>query len=103
MFLDEIERIGTDKSIPIDCRLVAASKDDLKLLSDQHKFRTDLYYRIGVAFIELQPLRERREDIALLFEHFVLLAASRYERAAPVLSHSAAGRPDGVCVAGQRA
>ena len=83
-----VERIGANKSIPFDCRLVAASKDDLKLLSDQHKFRADLYYRIGVAFIELPPLRERREDIALLFEHFVLLAASRYERAAPVLSHS---------------
>jgi len=83
-----VERIGSNKSIPFDCRLVAASKDDLKLLSDQHKFRADLYYRIGVAFIELPPLRERREDIPLLFEHFVLLAATRYERAAPVLSNS---------------
>ena len=83
-----VERIGSNKSIPFDCRLVAASKDDLKLLSDQHKFRADLYYRIGVAFIELPPLRERREDIPLLFEHFVLLAATRYERAAPVLNNS---------------
>ena len=81
-----IERIGSNKSIPINCRVVAASKDDLKLLSDQQKFRPDLYYRIGVAFIELPPLRERREDIPLLFEHFTLLAASRYERAAPMLS-----------------
>ena len=81
-----IERIGSNKSIPINCRVVAASKDDLKSLSDQHKFRADLYYRIGVAFIELPPLRERREDIPLLFEHFTLLAASRYERAAPMLS-----------------
>ncbi len=83
-----VERIGSNKSIAFDCRLVAASKDDLKLLSDQHKFRADLYYRIGVAFIELPPLRERREDIPLLFEHFVLLAAGRYERVAPVLSSS---------------
>lgn len=83
-----VERIGSNKSIPFDCRMVAASKDDLKLLSDQHKFRADLYYRIGVAFIELPPLRERREDIPLLFEHFVLLAAGRYERAAPVLNNS---------------
>ncbi len=81
-----IERIGSNKSIPIDCRVVAASKDDLKALSDQQRFRPDLYYRIGVAFIELPPLRERREDIPLLFEHFTLLAASRYERAAPMLS-----------------
>ena len=81
-----IERIGSNKNIPVDCRIVAASKSDLKELSDQHKFRADLYYRIGVAFIELPPLRERREDIPLLFEHFALLAASRYSRAAPELS-----------------
>ncbi len=83
-----IERIGSNKSIPFDCRVVAASKEDLKALSDQQKFRADLYYRIGVAFIELPPLRERREDIPLLFEHFTLLAASRYERAAPMPSSS---------------
>ena len=83
-----VERIGSNKTIPFDCRVVAASKEDLKLLSDQNKFRADLYYRIGVAFIELPPLRERREDIPLLFEHFTLLAASRYERAAPVLANS---------------
>ncbi|KQP21796.1 sigma-54 dependent transcriptional regulator [Pseudorhodoferax sp. Leaf267] len=81
-----IERIGSNRAIPVDCRIVAASKGDLKELSDQHKFRADLYYRIGVAFIELPPLRERREDIPLLFEHFTLLAASRYARAAPTLS-----------------
>jgi len=81
-----IERIGSNKPIPINCRVVAASKEDLKSLSDQQKFRADLYYRIGVAFIELPPLRERREDIPLLFEHFTLLAASRYERAAPLLT-----------------
>ncbi|MEJ8823588.1 sigma-54 dependent transcriptional regulator [Variovorax humicola] len=81
-----VERIGSNKPIPFDCRVVAASKDDLKELSDKQKFRADLYYRIGVAFIELPPLRERREDIPLLFEHFTLLAASRYERVAPMLS-----------------
>ena len=83
-----VERIGSNKAIPFDCRLVAASKDDLKELSDRQKFRADLYYRIGVAFIELPPLRERREDIPLLFEHFTLLAASRYERAAPAPSRA---------------
>lgn len=81
-----IERIGSNKTIPVDCRIVAASKSDLQELSDQRKFRADLYYRIGVAFIELPPLRERREDIPLLFEHFTLLAASRYGRGAPVLT-----------------
>ena len=81
-----IERIGSNKSIPADCRVVAASKHDLKSLSDEQKFRADLYYRIGVAFIELPPLRERREDIPLLFEHFTLQAASRFGRAAPLVN-----------------
>lgn len=80
-----IERLGSNKLVPVDCRVIAAAKDDLKALSDRQKFRADLYYRIGVAFIELPPLRERREDIPLLFEHFTLQAASRYQRAAPIL------------------
>jgi len=80
-----IERVGSNDMIPVDCRIVAASKDDLKLLSDQKKFRADLYYRIGVAFIELPPLRERREDIPLLFEHLTLQAATRFGRPAPML------------------
>jgi two-component system, NtrC family, C4-dicarboxylate transport response regulator DctD len=83
-----IERIGSNKAIHVDCRVIAAAKDDLKTLSDQQKFRSDLYYRIGVAFIELPPLRERREDIPLLFEHFTLLAAGRHQRTAPVLDRS---------------
>lgn len=86
-----IERIGSNTSIPFDCRVVAASKEDLKDLSGRQKFRADLYYRIGVAFIELPPLRERREDIPLLFERFTLMAASRYERSAPVLSSAQLG------------
>ncbi|MFK4446645.1 two-component system C4-dicarboxylate transport response regulator DctD [Caballeronia udeis] len=83
-----IERIGSNKAIHVDCRVIAAAKDDLKILSDQQKFRSDLYYRIGVAFIELPPLRERREDIPLLFEHFTLLAAGRHQRTAPLLNRT---------------
>lgn len=83
-----IERLGTNKPIAVDCRVVAAAKEDLKLLSDKQKFRADLYYRLGVAFVELPPLRERREDIPVLFEHFTLLAASRFECAAPILTNS---------------
>ena len=82
-----IERVGTNTSVAVDCRVIAASKDDLKVLSDKREFRSDLYYRLGVAFITLPPLRERREDIPMLFEHFVLLAARRYERTAPLLTN----------------
>jgi two-component system C4-dicarboxylate transport response regulator DctD len=83
-----IERLGANKAIPIDTRVVAASKEDLRALSSAQKFRADLYYRIGVAFVELPPLRARREDIPLLFEHFTLCAATRYQRTAPLLSSS---------------
>lgn len=76
----KIERIGSNKSIRVDARIVAASKADLLELSRTNAFRADLYYRIAVAFIELPPLRERREDIPLLFEHFCLLACSRYQK-----------------------
>jgi two-component system C4-dicarboxylate transport response regulator DctD len=86
-----VERLGTNKAIAIDCRVIAAAKDDLKALSDKQKFRADLYYRIGVAFIELPSLRDRREDIPLLFEHFTLLAASRFQRATPELSSAQMG------------
>src|SRR3954451_7845990 len=80
-----IERVGTNKPISVDCRVVAASKTNLFELSEKKLFRADLYYRLGVAFIELPPLRERREDIPLLFEHFALDAARRFERDAPIL------------------
>ena len=79
-----IERIGSNEAVAVDCRVIAASKEDLQLLSEQKRFRADLYYRLGVAFIELPPLRERREDIPLLFEHFTLQAARRYDRPAPI-------------------
>jgi two-component system, NtrC family, C4-dicarboxylate transport response regulator DctD len=82
----QIERLGANEPIAIDCRFVAASKADLAELSKDGRFRADLFYRLNVAQIELPPLRERREDIPLLFEHFVLAAAQRFEQAAPVIS-----------------
>ncbi|MEX8495943.1 sigma-54-dependent transcriptional regulator [Sphaerotilus sp.] len=80
-----IERIGSNDPVAVDCRVIAASKEDLRLLSEQKKFRSDLYYRLGVAFIELPPLRERREDIPLLFEHLTLQSARRYGLPAPIV------------------
>ncbi|WP_315782883.1 MULTISPECIES: sigma-54 dependent transcriptional regulator [unclassified Bradyrhizobium] len=80
-----IERVGSNKPVAVDCRVVAASKANLYELSESKQFRADLYYRLGVAFIELPPLRERREDIPVLFEHFTLEAAKRFERDAPIV------------------
>ncbi len=78
-----LERLGSNTPIPVDCRVIAATKEDLLGLSEQGRFRADLYYRLSVATLPLPPLRERREDIPLLFEHFLLQAAARHERAVP--------------------
>jgi DNA-binding NtrC family response regulator len=81
----ELERLGSNQMIPVACRVIAATKDDLAQLAQRGSFRADLYYRLNVATIDLPPLRERREDIPMLFEHFVLLAAKRHERPVPLI------------------
>lgn len=78
-----LERLGSNTAIPIDCRVIAATKVDLRALADQGSFRTDLYYRLSVATITLPPLRERLDDIPLLFQHFLLQAAARHGRPVP--------------------
>ena len=81
----QVERLGSNQVIPIDLRVIAATKDDLRILAEQNKFRADLYYRLNVASLTLPALRERREDIPLLFEFFVLQGALRYGQAAPLI------------------
>ncbi|MFZ6748559.1 sigma-54-dependent transcriptional regulator [Undibacterium sp. Ren11W] len=78
-----LERLGSNTLIPIDCRVIAATKTDLVELAAKGGFRSDLYYRLSVATLDLPPLRERREDIPLLFEHFLLLGAARHQRPVP--------------------
>ncbi|AXA90936.1 sigma-54 dependent transcriptional regulator [Massilia sp. YMA4] len=105
LFLDEIEslplamqvkllrvlqerhvvRLGSVQPVPVDLRIVAAAKLDLRELSDQGQFRADLYYRLNLIVLHIPPLRERRDDIPLLFEHFLLDAARRYRRDVPAL------------------
>lgn len=86
-----IERLGSNAAVAVDCRVLAATKEDLGELSAKQKFRADLYYRLNVAVIELPPLRDRREDIPLLFEYFLLAAGKRYGRPAPILSSAQIG------------
>ncbi len=74
-----IERLGSNTAIPVDCRLVVASKADLKAEADAGRFRADLYYRLNVVSIDLPPLRQRREDIPLLMAAFLNDAAQRYQ------------------------
>ena len=75
-----VERLGSNSAIPVDCRLVAASKSDLKAASAVGQFRSDLYYRLNVVSIDLPPLRQRCADIPLLMAHFLNEAAQRFQR-----------------------
>ena len=67
----EVRPLGDTNSYPIDVRIISASNRDIKELIHQGRFREDLYYRLKVIDIELPPLRERREDIPLLVQHFI--------------------------------
>ncbi|WP_377811029.1 sigma-54 dependent transcriptional regulator [Azospirillum sp. A29] len=80
-----IERIGGNRTIPLDLRVVAATKVDLLRLAAEGKFREDLYYRLNVVTVPLPPLRERRGDVALLFRHFLDAALARSRRTPPPL------------------
>ncbi|WP_036228855.1 sigma-54-dependent transcriptional regulator [Marinobacterium jannaschii] len=72
-----IERLGANQPISVDLRVIAASKSDLK---EDENFRQDLFYRLNVAQLYLPPLRERPEDVPLLFSHYVRQAASEHAR-----------------------
>ncbi|MDX5371776.1 MAG: sigma-54 dependent transcriptional regulator [Pseudomonadaceae bacterium] len=78
-----LERLGSNKSIAVDLRVISAAKPDLQDEARGGRFREDLLYRLNVAELQIPPLRERREDIAPLFEHFAAEAALRHGREAP--------------------
>jgi transcriptional regulator with PAS, ATPase and Fis domain len=85
----EFERIGTHRTIKADIRIIASSNQDLlKLVADNH-FRQDLYYRLHVLPLALPPLRERRNDIPLLLEHFLQMHAKRRGKPAKQLTPAA--------------
>ena len=75
-----VERLGSNEPVAVDTRVVAATKADLRALSGTGQFRSDLYYRLNVITLELPALRDRREDVPPLFEHFVAQAALRFGR-----------------------
>ncbi|MDN7141890.1 sigma-54-dependent Fis family transcriptional regulator [Pseudomonas sp. JQ170] len=88
----KLERLGANQSISVDLRIIAATKPDLLEEARAGRFREDLAYRLNVAELRLAPLRERREDIPLLFQHFARNAAERVGRTAPLLSGAHLGR-----------
>ena len=67
----QFERVGGNETIGVDVRIIAATHKDLEKMIEEGKFREDLYYRLNVIPIKIPSLRERKEDIPLLVEHFV--------------------------------
>jgi len=67
----EVERVGASSTISVDVRIICATKVDLKQMVEEKKFRDDLYYRLNVIPLHIPPLRQRKEDIPLLIEHFL--------------------------------
>ncbi|MBL4692650.1 MAG: sigma-54-dependent Fis family transcriptional regulator [Magnetovibrio sp.] len=80
-----VEPLGGNASIPLDVRVIAATKVDLLEACNRGKFREDLYYRLNVMTLSLPPLRQRKEDIPALFQYFSAIAATRQRRTCPKL------------------
>ncbi|MBE0069328.1 sigma 54-interacting transcriptional regulator [Thermoanaerobacterium thermosaccharolyticum] len=86
----QVMRIGDDKVIPIDVRVISATNKNLRQLVDEGKFREDLFYRINILTLYVPQLNERRDDIILLAEHFIKLYAEKYSKKFISLSKEAA-------------
>ena len=80
---------GRDRARPLDCRVIAASNDDLARLCATGAFRSDLYFRLNTVTLHLPPLRERREDLAPLLGELLAAAGRRLKRPVPGLSRAA--------------
>ncbi|MEM1229311.1 MAG: sigma-54 dependent transcriptional regulator [Pseudomonadota bacterium] len=87
----EIQRLGTDAPIAVDARVVAATNRDLEAMAARGEFREDLFYRLSVIHTSLPPLRERRDEIALLCDFFLGEAAQALNRPRAQLSPALAG------------
>jgi transcriptional regulator with GAF, ATPase, and Fis domain len=81
--LGELRRVGSERTRKVDVRIVAATNRDLARMVEEGKFRRDLYFRLNVAQIALPPLRDRRDDIPMMVEHFLARQAAAVGRPAP--------------------
>ena len=76
----KVVRLGANEGVELDVRVIAATKVDLLELCDQGLFRQDLYYRLNLVKVDIPPLRDRIEDVPLLFLHFARIASARYKK-----------------------
>ena len=85
----EVRPVGAVRSIPVDVRIVSATHQDLEAAIREGRFRADLYYRLNVVAVAIPPLRERREDVPLLAEHFLTQVAERTDSTKKVFAPAA--------------
>jgi len=86
---NKITRVGGEKEISVDVRVIAATNKDLKEEIKKGDFREDLFHRLSVIPIKVPALRERKEDIPLLVNHFVEIISQNYASKAPVFDNDA--------------
>ncbi len=86
---NKIVRVGGEKEIPVDVRIIAATNKDLKKMIEENTFREDLYHRLSVIVIHVPPLRERKDDIPLLVQNFVETISQNMGKAVPTFTDEA--------------
>jgi len=87
----KVTPVGANQPIPVDIRVIAATNMTPAMLRDERQFRQDLLFRLNTVEIDLPPLRDRREDVPALIDHYLTLYAERYKRLRPELSPQALG------------
>ncbi|WP_426169838.1 sigma-54-dependent transcriptional regulator [Sandarakinorhabdus sp. DWP1-3-1] len=88
----QVTPVGSNRSVPFDVRVIAATNLSPAMLADERRFRPDLLFRLNTVEILLPPLRERREDVPLLLNHYLALYARKYGKPLPTLPASLAGQ-----------
>lgn len=85
----QVTPVGDEKPVALNVRVIAATNVSYACLTDERQFRQDLLYRLNTVELTLPPLRERKDDIPLLADHFLSIYAQKYQRKKPLLSHKA--------------